>query len=107
MVITHQAHTTIDMTGETENLLVKSNLNTEKSTNYHRLITGGIALVLVDILWVGSAELSDVGDVVWNKYFVSTVVSFDLLYVQYRWTIHSYFFIIWFHVVYIPQRGFW
>lgn len=32
----------------------------EKTTNYRRLITGGIVLVLVVLLWVGSAELSDV-----------------------------------------------
>ena len=32
----------------------------EKTTNYRRLITGVIVLVFVDLLWVGSAELSDV-----------------------------------------------
>ncbi len=32
----------------------------EKTTNYRRLVTGVIVLVFVDLLWVGSAELSDV-----------------------------------------------
>ena len=38
----------------------KDRENNEKITNYRRLITGGIVLVFVDLLWVGSAELSDV-----------------------------------------------
>ena len=46
---------------EITNLLSKEEtVNTDKTTNYRRLITGGIVLVFVDFLWVGSAELSDV-----------------------------------------------
>ena len=33
----------------------------EKQANYSRLVTGAAVLVFVDVLWVGSAELSDVG----------------------------------------------
>ncbi|XP_028403017.1 solute carrier family 35 member F5-like [Dendronephthya gigantea] len=33
--------------------------NKAKITNYRRLIIGGVVLVFVDLLWVGSAELSD------------------------------------------------
>ena len=46
---------------EITNLLSKEEtVNIDKTTNYRRLITGGIVLVFVDLLWVGSAELSDV-----------------------------------------------
>jgi hypothetical protein len=46
---------------EISNLLKKEETaNDDKTTNYRRLITGGIVLVFVDLLWVGSAELSDV-----------------------------------------------
>ena len=38
-------------------------LDCDKTTDYRRLITGGIVLVFVDLLWVGSAELSDVRNV--------------------------------------------
>ncbi|CAB3984139.1 Hypothetical predicted protein [Paramuricea clavata] len=45
---------------EISNLLKKEEIeNDDKTTNYRRLITGGIVLVFVDLLWVGSAELSD------------------------------------------------
>ena len=45
---------------EEVNLLQKERKNEDRATNYRRLITGGIVLVFVDLLWVGSAELSDV-----------------------------------------------
>ena len=49
---------------EEENLLQNTEnctTNSEKQANYLRLVTGAAVLVFVDVLWVGSAELSDVG----------------------------------------------
>ena len=47
--------------GEETNLLSnEQTVDCDKTTNYRRLITGGVVLVFVDLLWVGSAELSDV-----------------------------------------------
>ena len=46
---------------------LKETVNPDKTTNYRRLITGGIVLLFVDLLWVASAELSDVS-ILFNEY---------------------------------------
>ena len=62
----------------------KRSVNHDKISNYRRLIIGGIVLVFVDLLWVGSAELSDVCNVtdksseVFSMMTVSACLSNDL-----------------------------